>query len=333
MDLNKEKSEEILTSSSLWPESINSSIKFPKKGFHELLADMGWKFSDWISFWMSLDAENLASNYWSKGTRKDWVWGLGIPLLTQIKNSCNLENSKRIIGISALPGCGKSSLGRWLEESSNQIGIDINVISLDDFYFTGEELDKVMKDNPWNVPRGIPGSHDIQLLEDTILQWIDSGKLLAPKFDKSLRNGMGDRSTWINTQPKILIIEGWFLGCKPLKVKGNKTDLFTPKLTDLEIKYREKIQHSLKQYLPIWELIHRIWHIRATDFSSTFKWKVDQENEMFHQRGSALQGKSLKTFVRMIETAIPQESLNTIDSSVLIDINQLREILYVGRPF
>ncbi len=314
-----------------WSEVGIKGIKFPQQSFERLLEDLDWNFLDWFNYWIANDGETLANTSWPKGVKQDWIWGLALPLLSEIKRISKDECKSSILGISALPGCGKSSLGSWLETSSNLLNLPINVISLDDFYLPGEELAKAMDGNPWNVPRALPGSHEIKLLEDTIINWKETGDLLAPQFDKALRAGLGDRSGWIKSKPQVLILEGWFLGCKPIYKSQIPVDCLEPSLTSREVYYREKIQDELIKYETIWKHLQRTWHIKALDFSSTCKWKIDQETKMFELRGSSLKGDLLNSFVRMIQASIPQYSLNNLDSDVVIKINESREVLWAGR--
>ncbi len=263
----------------------------------------------------------------------DWIWGLALPLLTEIKRLVKENEKKCLIGISALPGCGKSTLGKWLQAAAKKNNCLISVLSLDDFYLPGPQLDLSMKGNPWNVPRGLPGSHSIELLEDTIKKWQQTGVLFAPRFDKSLRDGFGDRSCWERSEPKLLILEGWFLGCKPLESgldEINRLENLHPPLNLSEIRYREKVQEKLELYKIVWEMFDRVWHIKAMEFSSTCGWKQQQEQQMYKEKGSSLKGDQLNSFIRMIQSAIPQTSLMNIESDVLVKINQSRKVVWVG---
>ena len=55
-------------------------------------------------------------------------------------------------------------------------------------------------------------------------------------------------------------------------------------------------------------------------------WKSQQENEMIKLKGSGLKGNNLSDFIRMIQTAIPQQSLSFINSDTTVEINQYRRI-------
>ncbi len=307
---------------------------FSSNSFKLLLKDLNFECNDWINYWKARGGEKLAFNYWSNGIRPDWIWGLAFPLLTEIKNAFDKTNEKFLLGISALPGCGKSTLGKWLEAASSELNWPIKVVSLDDFYLPGRLLDKEMSDNPWGVPRGLPGSHSIELLNETIDIWKTTGNLKAPQFDKALRGGRGDRSGWITANPKVLIIEGWFLGCKSLNTsqKGDfSIEKLNPILSIQEVNYRERVQQLLEEYTSIWQQFERVWHIKPDKFSNTGEWKIGQENEMYKSRGSSLRGKALSSFLRMIQAAIPQESLMNIQCDALVKISQSRQVLWTGR--
>ncbi len=311
----------------------NKNISFPLERFYSLLLELDWQPSEWIDFWRNHNSVKTLSSLLPAGTKADWIWGICIPLLSDINKNLLRNKKRKIYGISALPGCGKTSLGRWLEAAGKELNVSIKVISLDDFYLPGIELDKAMQGNPWGVPRGLPGSHSISLLEQSLDIWLSSGFLKAPKFDKALRNGCGDRSGFLECNPDLLVLEGWFLGCCPINndfSEAISNDSLSITLTEKEKLYRERIQKILIQYLSIWNRIHRIWHIKPIDYSSTCQWKIEQEKEMLLKRGAALKGDSLKSFVRMIQCSLPEESLMNIDADVVVEINNQRDVINFG---
>ena len=105
---------------------------------------------------------------WPASASPDWLWCLGLPLLTEAARD---QTQRHLIGLSALPGCGKTTLGHWLERAAQQLGLPLQVVSIDDFYFDAERLEQAMRGNPWGVPRALPGSHDIPLLCQTLSRW------------------------------------------------------------------------------------------------------------------------------------------------------------------
>ena len=71
--------------------------------------------------------------------------------------------------------------------------------------------------------------------------------------------------------------------------------------------------------------------LKPTVFDATISWKRQQDSNMKDKKGVSLGSNSLNSFIRMIQTAIPQRSLLSINSDVLALINTNREISWIGR--
>ena len=307
------------------------NIEFPLDEFEKLISRIGWKTTEeWFNYWNRKKEILSIDKFWDDGVNDDWIWGLALPLLSQSYIFNKKFNERKIIGISALPGTGKTTLGKWLESISLKFDFKITVISIDDFYLPSEEMELAIKNNPWNVSRGFPGSHSIDLMKDKLLEWKLDGKLNVPVFDKSLRNGLGDRAYWRQESPDVLIIEGWFLGVKPLFMDSINSEKFLPPLSSHESSYRVNIQKNLERYLKIWNLIDQVWHLKPVKFEYMNLWKSIQEKKMLIKRGSALQDKKLLNFLRMLNVSIPHSSFDEISSDVLLLINQERKLINVG---
>ncbi len=315
------------------PEGLD--INFSLSRIKNLLFFLGWPSTkDWLDHWFKRGGSNIAHSSWPTSTSSDWIWGIGLPFLTDIERFIEKKNKRCVIGISGLPGCGKSSLGKWIEAAAEELKWAVSVVSMDDFYLPANELDLVMSDNPWKVPRGLPGSHDLNLFKSSIDSWKETGELKVPQFDKSLRNGLGDRSGWRDCKPNVLIVEGWFLACKSKDTPNSSNlseDKLKPPLTEEEIFYRGHVQVLLKKYEPIWEQLDHIWHLKATDFKSTESWKMQQEENMEKMRGASLKGKALESFIRMINASIPQSSLMSINADIIAEINSSRELMWIDK--
>ena len=306
-------------------------IKFPLDKFEKLIIDIGWEsLDDWYNFWNDQKSILSIDQYWKNKVNDDWIWGLALPLLSQAYKIQNNSFDRKIIGISALPGTGKTTLGKWLEAISLKLNFKIAVISIDDFYLPSDEMKFAIKNNPWNVSRGFPGSHSVNLMHEKLLNWKINGELNVPVFDKSLRNGLGDRSHWRSDNPDLLIIEGWFLGIQPILDDANYQYINSEELSPHEIFYRNKIQKNLETYLEIWSLIDNIWHLKPLRFEYMNIWKTNQEKEMFLQKGSSLKDKQLSNFLRMLNVSIPHESFDFLNSYALLIIDQERNLVNAG---
>ena len=314
----------------IFPKDILNELSVPIDTFSLYLERLSIDPFVFYETWSNPNRQSLINKYWKNNPKLDWKWSLSFPLFTVLEKYVNSIVNPRIIGFSGLPGSGKTTLGYWIDNVARELCMDIKVISLDDFYLPGKEMDIAMSGNPWNVPRGFPGSHSIDLLNKSIDTYLETGILNCPSYDKSLRDGKGDRSGWCLSKPKILILEGWFVGCNPISdlvdidnISEEKFDLcLSPKEKD----FRISIQESLFLYSDIWKKFDKIWHLKSSRFTNTILWKMQQEQEMIRQKGTGLKDKRLTDFIRMIQTSIPQESLTSINSDTTIVINQDRRI-------
>ena len=306
-------------------------IDFPLDKFEKLIIDIGWEsLDDWFNFWNNQKNILSIDQNWNNKVNDDWIWGLALPLLSQAYKLQNNFSDRKIIGISALPGTGKTTLGKWLEAISLKLNFKIAVISIDDFYLPSDEMKLAIKNNPWNVSRGFPGSHSVKLMHEKLFNWKINGELTVPVFDKSLRNGLGDRSHWRSDNPDLLILEGWFLGIEPLSIDIKDQQIKLAKFSSHESLYRLNIQKNLKEYLDVWGLIDNIWHLKPLKFEYMNMWKSNQEQEMFLQKGTALQDKKLSNFLRMLNVSIPHKSFDIINSYALLLIDQERNLVEAG---
>ena len=304
---------------------------FPLDKFEKLIIDIGWESLDnWFDFWNNKKNILSINQYWNEKVNDDWIWGLALPLLSQAYKFKNNFSDRKIIGISALPGTGKTTLGKWLEALSLKLNFKIAVISIDDFYLPSEEMKLAIKNNPWNVSRGFPGSHSVKLMHEKLLNWKLTGELNVPVFDKSLRNGLGDRSHWRLDSPDLLILEGWFLGIEPLSIDINNQVINSISINSNEYSYRLKIQDNLYEYLDVWSLIDNIWHLKPLKFEYMNMWKSNQEKEMFLYKGNALQDEKLSNFLRMLNVSIPHKSFDYINAYALLLIDKERNLHEAG---
>ncbi len=306
-------------------------INFPLDKFEKLIIDIGWEsLNDWFNFWNNKRNILSIDQYWNNKVSDDWIWGLALPLLSQAYKFQKNFSDRKIIGISALPGTGKTTLGKWLEAVSLKLNFKIAVISIDDFYLPSHEMKIAIKNNPWDVSRGFPGSHSSILMHEKLLNWKINGELNVPVFDKSLRNGLGDRSHWRSDNPDLLIIEGWFLGIEPCPSNFNYQNINSEELSPHESSYRFNVQNNLNKYLDVWNLIDNIWHLKPLKFEYMNKWKRNQEKEMFLEKGKALQDERLSNFLRMLNVSIPHKCFDVINSYALLLIDQDRNIVDAG---
>ena len=297
------------------------------KGLPLLLEALGWSDPErWWSHWQQRGGFDLARCVWPENVNDEWLLGVAFPLLSQVESLMEM-GGRSLLGLSALPGCGKTTLCDWLVQASSELGWSIAFLSIDDFYWPGPELDRRMAGNPWGVPRAIPGSHDLESMAIALDQWRETGILNAPRFDKSLRQGRGDRTEWILSTPDLVVLEGWFVGvCVPDEICSAQ-NLHSLELTSEEMLYRERLIRLVPDYSPIWNRIDKLWHLKSQSGKSSRLWKRQQVETQTRTTGVQVSESAVQDFVRMIETAFPAPWLQDLhQSDVVIDLTNQRAV-------
>jgi len=309
----------------LVPDSIDHpSLKRPPPGFEPLLSSLGWTDpSLWWEHWQTLGGLDLAREDWPVQVPDQWVTHVALPLLTRVQTALTCR-SRTILGVSALPGCGKSTLCSWVKSASTRLGWSVEHLSLDDFYWPAQQLDKSMEGNPWSVPRALPGSHDISGMIRSLETWKSTGVIQAPRFDKSLRDGRGDRSGFTESESDLVILEGWFLGASPLSLEASGC---TQQLSDAEHAWRPRTVSSLHDYKQVWSLLDDLWHLRAVRQDASSSWKRQQLTTLEQTSGVGYSSGDLADFNRMVQTALPSHWLHQLPSaSVVMDLTSTRDV-------
>ena len=271
----------------------------------------------------------VALDQWHPKAAPDWLWSLGLPVLSLAER---WQGQRRLLGLSALPGCGKTTLGTWIAAAAKALGLSLQVVSLDDFYFEADRLDDAMSGNPWGVPRALPGSHDLELLKDCLERWRLGQEVLMPCFDKARRQGRGDRSGWCRCDADVLILEGWFVGCRSNGDSAEEEPHLESPLTAQESEWRQRLQPVLLNYETIWDSLDQLWQLRATDFNAPLLWKRQQEESLQSERGASLSDTELERFIRMILCSLPSSSFQQMRADVVVEVDPDRTLRRIHLP-
>ncbi len=293
-------------------------------GVDALLELLGWSDAErWWHHWQARGGVNLMRDRWPVPVDDSWIASLALPLLTRVEQA-HAANGPTLIGVSALPGCGKTTLCSWVKHASDHLGWSVDHLSIDDFYWPADQLDRSMAGNPWGVPRALPGSHDLAGMERSLQTWLQGGSLAAPRFDKSLRGGRGDRCGSTISTPKVVLLEGWFLGAV---VGEHREDALQQPLKPAESRWRPHALRQLSEYAPIWGMLNELWHLRIESSNASADWKRQQLNTLKYSTGVAFSEEELTGFNRMVEVALPNSCLNCIPgATVIVDLTNERMI-------
>ncbi len=193
-----------------------------------------------------------------------------------------------IVGINGGNGSGKSTFAKYISDVFEDVGINTNIFSLDDFYLSLEKRKiqyEYFNKNPLYKSRGLPGTHNTRFFNTQLEKYLNYEEFEIPKFDKSLHKGEGDvvlnkkYLEPINPKNKNLcIIEGWCVGIKEISYKDFVEHCNKEKIKlNYNIKYYEKILEFIPEYQKIWDKIDYNIIIQAEKLELHSKWRYEQE--------------------------------------------------------
>ncbi|QID85258.1 Putative ATP-dependent kinase [Saccharomyces pastorianus] len=217
----------------------------------------------------------------------------------------------------------------------------ISFASIDDFYLTHEDqlkLSKQFNENKLLQGRGLPGTHDMNLLQEilnTIInddQHPDQKTVTLPKYDKSQFNGEGDRcpaGQEIRLPVDIFILEGWFLGFNPVLQGIDNTDLLTGDMVDVNAKlfmYSDLLWRNPE--------IKSLGIVLTTDnINNVYGWRLEQEHELISKVGKGMTDEQVHAFVDRympsyklyFDEFVREESLGSL-ATLTLGIDSRREV-------
>ncbi len=193
-----------------------------------------------------------------------------------------------LLGINGAQGTGKSTLADFLQLALKQdAGWKIAVLSIDDFYLTKTERKKLSEAiHPLLITRGVPGTHDLNLLTNyiEILGGLTSGEELAlPHFNKAQDDRADVRAWPVVTGPiDLIILEGWCVGSKP-----QAPEAITQPINQLERnidptgKWRQFVNKQLEEdYAALFTKLDFLIFLQAPNFDAVFRWRLEQEEKL-----------------------------------------------------
>ena len=210
-----------------------------------------------------------------------------LPLSEWIYSIYNKDRKTKIIGLSGGQGAGKSTITGILKLIlKKKYGLNLCVFSIDDFYKKKSDRLKMSKRrHPLFITRGVPGTHDITLINKTIkkLKQKKFRTVLIPKFDKS-KDDRFQKNKWqkIVVKPDIIIFEGWCVGATHQNSVELKKPLnFIEKKYDKNLKWRKIVNNLLKKrYKSLFSQIDKLVYLKVPNFNYIIKWRWLQEQKM-----------------------------------------------------
>jgi len=230
-----------------------------------------------------------------------------IPLSYWIENKYKKKRKTLFLGLSGGQGSGKTTVAGTLKIILNKFfKRRIHISSIDDFYKTLIERNKMSrKIHPLFKTRGVPGTHDINLIKNffNLIKKKKFQTIKLPKFDKATEKRL-KKKYWSNIKkkPEIVILEGWCVGAKPQEnflIKKSVNDL--EKNEDKNLKWRKYVNERLKnEYKKLFAMIDDLIFIKIPNFDVVLKWRFLQEKKLrkrSHSKKKIMSYNEIKRFI------------------------------------
>ncbi|MBD2189317.1 glycerate kinase [Pseudanabaena sp. FACHB-723] len=240
------------------------------------------------------------------------LWHYWLPLAQSLAAQQQALGRTFIQGLLGGQGTGKTTLGIVLKILLRHLGKTFLSISLDDFYKTYAERQKLRERQPEMIWRGPPSTHDLDLGIQTLRHLRDRNiaqtqPIAIPRFDKSLHNGAGDRiEPEISDGADIVLFEGWFVGMRPLPISAFRT-FVPPILTECDREFALECNANLDNYLPLWEYIDSLIVIVPEDYTYSLEWRIEAEHKLIASGKSGMNDQEITQFVEYCWKALHPE--------------------------
>lgn len=219
-----------------------------------------------------------------------------VPLAEAIARRQKWLGRPMLVGVNGAQGTGKSTLALFLQSMlTSALGCPCARFSLDDLYRTHTERDWLArKIHPLLATRGVPGTHDLVLGQQTVDQLISAGPMTEtriPAFDKAIDDRL-PHSRWpiYTGVANIILIEGWCVAAQP---EDDATALATPVNAlesgeDRECVWREYVNIQLKgPYNKFFGQLDMLIMLKAPSMDCVRKWRTLQERKLASKRTNA----------------------------------------------
>lgn len=209
-----------------------------------------------------------------------------LPLAGNIAKHHKVAGRTLLVGINGSQGSGKSTLAATLALLLvENFGLKTVTLSIDDFYLGREARMSLAKQvHPLLQTRGVPGTHDVALMRDTLLRLAGaSGEVGIPRFDKARDDRYPESDCGNVLLPcDVVLFEGWCVG-----TPAQSSEALHQPVNDLEAhddpdgSWRRYVNEQLgKAYQDVYQLLDLWIMLQAPSFESVYRWRLEQETKL-----------------------------------------------------
>jgi len=264
----------------------------------------------------------------------DVVENIYFPLAVKLMNS--KQQGPLLISINGAQGTGKSTLTQFVKVILEALGSKpAAAFSIDDFYLTRSQRQQLAKKiHPLFMTRGVPGTHDIDLMVSVLNDLLHGNTTKIPAFNKATDDRENDDAWQTFSGPvDFILFEGWCVLSPPQQAE----ELVEP-INDLEKKedpnteWRRYANLKLTDYQQqLFSLTDVSIMLQPPDFDHIYQWRTLQEEKLraSSQSGShqLMDSDALKRFIQHYER-ITRHTLSQLPAKVdyLLPVNKQHNI-------
>ncbi len=221
------------------------------------------------------------------GNKEKMVKNFLIPICFWIVKKIN-NQKPYFVGLAGGQGTGKTTISSIIKIILERyFKLKVFKISIDDFYKTRKERIALSKKiHPMLLIRGVPGTHDINMMLDFFKK--SKAKkfknLKLPNFNKAIDDRF-PKNKWnkINSRPDVIIFEGWCVGARAESNRTLKKSINSmEKTNDQQLIWRKYVNQQLKtRYKKLYSQLNCMIYLKAKNFSLLQKWRLKQEHKLW----------------------------------------------------
>jgi len=221
------------------------------------------------------------------GNKEGMIKNFLIPICFWIAKKADYKKPY-FVGLAGGQGTGKTTISSIIKIILEKyFKLKVFKISIDDFYKTRKERIALSKKvHPMLLTRGVPGTHDINMMLDFFKKSKSKKfkKLNLPNFNKAIDDRF-PKNKWnkINKRPDVIIFEGWCVGARAETNKTLKKSINSmEKANDHKLVWRKYVNQQLKtKYKKLYSQLNCMIYLKAKNFSLLQKWRLKQEHKLW----------------------------------------------------
>ena len=243
------------------------------------------------------------------------------------------------VGLAGGQGTGKTTISSLIRIIlTKYFKLNVFRISIDDFYKTRKERISLSKRvHPMLLTRGVPGTHDINLMLNFFRQSKSKKfkRLKLPTFNKAIDDRFNKKKWYdLKKRPDIIIFEGWCVGAKSEKSNSlKKTINSMERAKDQNLIWRKFVNQQLKsKYKNLYSQLNCLIFLKAKNFNLLQKWRLKQERKLWlkSKRSQNLKIMSKRDIINFMQTyqRITQNMFKNMPkyASIILNLNANHQI-------